>query len=573
MRRPPRPRSAALIASLLAVAACSARPPVEPPPVVLAPPDPCASGAPGAGCAEGAKVSLDVQDAPCINGPAGPRCDGLLAPREEKALTDAIDGAQEAVRDTAFGDVRVLIELARRQLRRDADIPDSDGVSDAARSVRNGMRSVAVDDASVEARFVLALALARSFQGAPALSDPVTHDLALGLVEAALSAVPVAGGPAGAATRALEGYVALELGQPARAREAFEYATQLDAGLATAWMGLGDVERSQGQFEAAEEAYTKAALLLPSDPGARRSVEAAKRREVLALRPPSGAARPALAPGPIAPAPPPLPACPPSVAAKPETATLCKGLSALAQASSRDDHEKAARLVIDGWQDVRPLCEAQDAVCGPQVAEALAACSRGYRAAGKPAKAIAAGKILLSQPGLPGASAAAPGITVEVADHHFALGMFSQAADHYAQHFRLKGASAGAAADRALVLYVSLMNVDAAKKLAGELAVDKKYSDAQRAAWLLLAAGLARAVQGPDAARSWLEPHRALLAAAGRGGARGEIAKPLPEKAAAPEGACAAPLACAVRRLAGEARWSPGAATVPAKPRPKPPRP
>lgn len=540
----------------LALTACSAAPiggsPVEPPPVVLAAPAPCASGAADPGCT-GGKVSLDVADAACIHGPPGPRCDGLLGPGEAKTLAGRIEQAQALVLRSGYQDVGALVDLARLQLRRDEDISNSDGASDAARALKNGMRAVIVNEVSSEARLVLALALARSLQGALSVSDPVTRDIALELLDIAVGSVGN-GSLAFAARSALEGYVALERGQIERARQAFELATSNDAGLATAWMGLGDVARGEGQFEAAEKAYTTAALLLPEDAGARRSIKAATRREAFSLPAPASAARPALTAGSLAPAPPPLPVCPASPGAGAPGASLCKGLAGLARASTRDEHNDAAMLVIDGWRDLEPLCDAGDPACGPHVAQALAAAARGFQAAGRPSRSISAMKYLLAKPDIPGAAALMPAVTLEIADRHFSIGVFDRAAEHYAQHVRLKGTTSVAAAERAMTLFVALMNVDAATKLAAELAVDKKYPDARRADWLLLAAGLMRAVQGPDAAVSWLAPHKALLASAGRTAALAELRAPLPA-AANPAEACAAPLACAVRRLAGEPRW------------------
>lgn len=558
--------------ALLGMAACSpgagSRP--EPLPVVLRTPDPCPSGAASPGCAESTRVDLAAEDTTCINGPAGARCDGLLLPREEKPLALAIEATQKEVHHGGFSDVGLIVELARLQLWQDMDIADTDGETDAVRGLKNAKRAVAVDDASVEGRFVVALGIARSLQGTAALSSAATRELALGLVDVALRAVPASGGPIGAATKALEGYLALELGRRTEARAAFEYATQIDAGLATAWMGLGDAARSEGQFEAAEDAYTRASLLRPADPGARRSIQAAKRKELLALAPSPGAPRGAISVAPLAPAFPPPPVCPAPPTATAPGAALCKGLAELAKAASRDDHEKGARLVIDGWQEMLPLCEARDPACGPHVAQAMAAASRGFQATGRPTRAIAAAKMLLGRPDLPGVAVVAPALHLEIGDRYFSVAMFDKAAEHYTLHARLGGASAGAAVDRAMALHAALVNVDAATRLAGELAVNNKHSEAARAGWLLLAAGVVRAVRGAGSAVEWIQPHRALVAAAGPKGALEELSVPGPESAAPPGEACAAPLACAVRRLAGDARWSPksGVLSSPARPSP-----
>ena len=554
----------------LAVAACSAPPIAETPAVTLQTSAPCAPGGPGTPCPESSSSPPVADDAPCADGAPGPRCDGLIGAKEEKTFEDLIEGARQHVGRTAYKDARVVVELARLGLRRDADLPDSDGPSDAARALRNARQAIAVDLDAVEPRLVLALALARSVQDAPGASEPATRGLVLGLVDLALRAVPVAGGPAGAAAKALEGYVALDLGDRTRAREAFEYATQLDPKLATGWMGAGDLARAEGRFEAASAAYEQAVSLLPQDPGALRSLRAAARREALALPASAAGNWPAIATGSIAPAPPAPPVCPASAAGKPALSTLCRGLADLAQASTREDHEKAARLVAGGWNEAKPLCEARDAACGPHVAEAMAAASRAFRTAGHPTKSVAVAKLLLQRPDFPGVAAVAPALAVEMGDRYFEIGVFDQAAEQYAQHVRQKGAAAGPAADRAMRLFTALTNVDQATRLAGELAVDKKHPEARRAGWALLAARALRAVRGPEAAGSWLAQHRALLVAAGQEGAIAEISSPAPEKTAAPAGACASLLACAVRRLSGEARWSPLAGQIPPpKKRPK----
>jgi tetratricopeptide (TPR) repeat protein len=391
----------------------------------------------------------DVPEASCINGPSGLRCDGLLGEDEVRALPRDIDAARKtAVVDKQFMDVHALVQLASLYLRRDGDVADADGPHDVARAVRFARSAVAVDDTSAEARLMLAFTLARSLQGARASADPAIRDAALSLVEIALRAVPATQGPLGAAAQTLEGYLALERGRRDRALTALEAATQLDPDLGTAWAGLGDVARSDGQFSAAATAYERAAARLPKDRGLARARRAAARFERLSLPAVSVPAQAAIAPGPLAPPPPAPPQCSPSQAAAAVGASLCNGLARLATASSPGEKEQGAMLVAEGWRELRPLCEARDPACGPHVLQGMAAASRAFKAAGRTAKSIAVAKILLD-PRYPGAAPLAPELTLELGDRFFELGIFDEAANWYAQHTRLSRAASSPAAERA----------------------------------------------------------------------------------------------------------------------------
>jgi tetratricopeptide (TPR) repeat protein len=232
-------------------------------------------------------------------------------------------------------------------------------------------------------------------------------------------------------------------------------------------------------------------------------------------------------------------------------AALCQGLARLARASSPEDRERAAGLILDGWRELRPLCEAADPACGPHVAEALGAAARAYEVAGRTAKAIGLAKLVVDRPTLPGGAAVAPVLALELGDRYFALGIFEIAADWYARHARLAGIHVVApAADRALGLYAAFANVDAATKLADELSENDLYSAAQRARWVVSAAVIVRAVHGPGEAATWLQKHRPLLDQAGATSRAEDASRPLPE--AASSIVCAAPLSCAVKRLVAE---------------------
>jgi hypothetical protein len=101
--------------------ACSASPAPEPPspPVVTlsavspAPPD--------AGGESAEPEPLRVASSPCLNGPAGIRCDGIVDRREAKALPGEIQAAREAMIRTAFKDVHAVVTLSRLALRRDSE--------------------------------------------------------------------------------------------------------------------------------------------------------------------------------------------------------------------------------------------------------------------------------------------------------------------------------------------------------------------------------------------------------------------------------------------------------------------
>jgi tetratricopeptide (TPR) repeat protein len=390
----------------------------------------------------------DVPDAPCINGPAGLRCDGLLGEDEVGALRGDIDAARKtAIVDKQFKDVHSLVKLARLYVRRDGDVADADGRDDVARALRFARSAVAVDTTSSEARLMLALTSARSLQEARASADPAIREAALSLVELVLGAVVATQGPLGAATRTLEGYLALERGRRDRGHHAFEEATQLDPGLGTAWAGLGDVARSEGDFAAAAAAYEKAAARLPKDQGLARARRAAARSERLALPAVSVQAQAAIATGPVAP-PPPAPAqCSPAQAAAAGGAFLCKGLARLATASSPGENEQGAMLILDGWREMAPLCEAKDPACEPYVLQGMAAASRAFKAAGRTAKSIAVAKMLLD-PRVPGAAQLMPELALEVGDRYFELGVFDEAVNWYVQYTRLSRTPSAPAAER-----------------------------------------------------------------------------------------------------------------------------
>jgi hypothetical protein len=128
-------------------------------------------------------------------------------------------------------------------------------------------------------------------------------------------------------------------------------------------------------------------------------------------------------------------------------ASLCKGLARLATASSPGDHEQGAVLVLEGWRELKPLCEAKDPACGPHVLPAMAAASRAFQAAGRVAKSIAVAKMVLD-PRVPGGTVLAPELALELGDRYFDLGVLDEAARWYEQHARAARAPSPAVVER-----------------------------------------------------------------------------------------------------------------------------
>lgn len=183
------PRRAPLVSIWIAAAAlgaCAATPDPATVAMIVVPPSPPAQGA------EAAQASGAPQ---CESALRGQRCEGLLGAGEASALGPEIEATQKAILDSQYADVRAMVRLAKLQLRRDQDITEADGATDAARALRNAGRAVAVDASSAEARLSLTLALARSLQRATSSADPAVRNLALDLVGLSLQGKAL-GGPA-----------------------------------------------------------------------------------------------------------------------------------------------------------------------------------------------------------------------------------------------------------------------------------------------------------------------------------------------------------------------------------------
>jgi hypothetical protein len=259
-----------------------------------------------------------------------------------------------------------------------------------------------------------------------------------------------------------------------------------------------------------------------------------------------------LGPEPLAPAPPPPPRCSSGEAAAAASAVYCNGLDRLGRASSRADHEQAAGTILEGWRALAPLCEAHDPACPPHVAFGVAAASRAFQAAGRPAKSIAGAKLVVDRARFPGAAALEPVISLELADRFYALGIFEEAAGWYERAARLLPAAPTAAAARALQIRVALGDEAAATRLAGALAGDGRFPLLERARWVVAVAHVVRAARGPAEAATWIARYQALLHQEALDADAREATAPLP--APDPKATGCTPLACAVGRLARQ-RW------------------
>jgi tetratricopeptide (TPR) repeat protein len=363
----------------------------------------------------------------------------------DKDAPEDVDGgiaaAQRAVTDSKFQDIDALVDLARLQLLRDAPIADADGPTDAERARKNAMRAIAVDDTSTGGRIVLVIALARSFERG-GLAD---SDGALSLLDLAASTFPPGSTAANAAADVVRGSLELAWGEHAKAKASFAAATAANPNLVAAWAGLGDVARSQKRFDEAKVAYRKAIEVKPSAE-LTASLDAAERGLALEVR----TSRPKSVRGsPLAPTRPVI-TCPTSVASATTSAAMCRGVAALAKASTPAEKEAGANDVIAAWSTLEPLCEQKDPACGPYVATSLAAASRAFFEARRSAKAIATARIVIARvEELPKAAGVAQELELEVADRYFEFCVFDTAAELYERAARARGPASKEAAERA----------------------------------------------------------------------------------------------------------------------------
>jgi tetratricopeptide (TPR) repeat protein len=525
-------------------------------------PAPAERGEPGAGSGSPLLASADKPEG------SGELCDGgglqscePPSAGERSELAGRIEATTKIVEDTSFADVDAIVEVARLELLRDGDEVNAVGESDAASALKNGMRAVAVNDSHAGARIVLALAVARSLEERAGHDDPARRSTALSLIDIGAQAIPQTTPETAAVAKVLSGAAALERGDEPSATKAFDAATRLDARLAAAWIGLGDVARVRRDFAAAEAAYRRAATLAPHDRGVRRALGAAERRVALTLPRPAVASLVAVGTGALAPAPPPVAPCPPAAARDKSSAELCRGVAMLASAATPDDKRAAALVIMAGWSELQQPCSTHERQCGPFVASALAAAARAFRSTGVIAKAIAVGRLLIGRPDLPGNDSIIPAMTLEIADAYFALAVFDMAASHYALHAKTTGAARAEIIERALALYVALGQAEDAATLAEQAAPRKQHPAAQRARWLLAAAATLRSAHGGQRAMEWMGAHRALVDEGGLGNHVAAAVAPLDGR----RPSCGSFLGCTVRRLAAAEGWTrpPGSAQAP----------
>ena len=480
----------------------------------------------------------------------GVECGVALTPEEQHALDARVERAQRRVLDGQYADAGALADLARLQLLRHGHAGDADGDDDTMRAKKNAQRAIAVDDTSAAGRLALALALARSFEVAASLVAPRPRALALHLVDEALAAVPSADPAVEAGALTLRGYLALAEGTLDAALVAFERATFLAPTQASAWLGRGDAERAARRFDDAERAYGRAGALA----AAVRGQEAASAHRALPLPQPLPAL-PRGAVGRMGSSAPPAP-CPPDALLHAQAAALCQGRASLVAAGTdRDRLRRAATEIVDAFRALRDLCENGDPACGTWVAAGLVEAADAFAAAGAMAKAIMVDRMLQDpRYGLPGVDALAPRAELAIADDYHALGIFDEAARHYARYTSLAGLAASAGArERALRLALALGDVELATANAATVVRDRGIGDDTRATWLLATAWLLRVARSPEAAAAWLDPHRQLIVAAGLGVELDAVVAP---RGGQDEAGGVPLLARGVRFVAAEEAWS-----------------
>ncbi len=531
--------------------------PEVPAPVVTTDESTAASGGgeSSAGCTEITLGSPSSSHAWALSAGELQRADRLVA------------AAEKAVKDSAYRDVDILIELGRLELWRNGTESAARGETDVDRAHPNGQRAMAVDHGNAGGRLLLALTTASRVIAHSDKREPRERVIVLGLVQLAVQ-MAIDGAPdlVAAAGHTLLGYLWLDRGQPQQAAKAFDEALALDGQAVGAWVGKGHVARTQKDLSAATKAYQRALALDGQDMEARLALGAAQGCEGLQLHVGSAPlpALPGLTRDPLAPAAPSPGACPSAAFADQRSRLLCQGRAALSLAKTKADKKAAADQIVAGWRDMKQACEAGEPVCGPYVVKTLLVASHALHGAGQPAKAIALGRIPM-EPRYQASQAG--GLPAEVAlfvgDLYYQLGIYDRAASYYERHAKQQGAAptARAARARALAIVVALGRVDTASHLATEIARDRKLPEGPRAGAVLAAAGLIRSDRGPGAADSFLKGHRVLLDAAGLGAQATDLGT---------RPAMTAPsfpflLAQAVRRLAADSRWSPAAERIAAQ--------
>ncbi|MFO0555402.1 MAG: hypothetical protein U0271_43900 [Polyangiaceae bacterium] len=503
------------------------------------------------GSAPATSTVASVAEPTCAEPPA--RCAIELTSDEARRLDADIDAVYKLVIDSSFADASALATLARLGLRRDNQVSDREGATDRDRATKNALRALAVDGTLTSARFTHALALSATFARSTASRASVSRAVALRLVAVRLGAI---GSPprVAAAARTLEGYLTLASGDAERASSLFHAATELDATLASAWVGAGDAARASKRFDVARDAYATAKKLAPNDRAIdSRIADAAQGRALpLPARSVTALDDEALGESPVAGAPPKIPACTKAEAKESDAAAFCTGLADLAQAKDVAARVRAATAIASAFSTLRGACSSKSKACGAFAGDGLAAAGRAFLAGGQTAKGIAVFKMALA-PELPGGNQRMPHIALEIADAYYALGVLDVAADFYerAATEAPKDASSGLALARATAVRVTLGQEVQAVRAVARLADNDEVPAARRAAWLLTVAALERASQGVEGAKAILAGREALLASAGREADAAAVLDPARTETA-PLGGCEATLDCAISRLANE---------------------
>lgn len=476
-------------------------------------------------------------------------CVGLSAPQQAE-LAMRVEQAHRRMIEGQFADAGTIVELGRLQLCLDGQGADQDGQNDAARALKNAMRAVAVDDVAPRGKLLLALAYARSLEGSPALGAPGPSAVALEHVALLAGQVGPSQGAAQSVAHTLHGYVRLERGELATAGQRFEQAAAADPELSSVWVAMGDLMRAQNQFDKARAAYGHALELFPGQRDVVRAIEDSAGARPL---PTTFAGAPLafeVGAAPLASARS-IELCPAS--GEGSVQSFCEAVAALHAARSVGAKDDAARQVLDRWSTAKPVCEAREPSCASHLLPGLLSAARGFREAGRLARAVVVNRIVLQQASqAEGADATARDAALEMADDYLRIGMFGQAAEHYERFAKLSGHHASASL-RAWTLSVAVSNgPQAARQCASlhkaglprEVLADVVVTTAE-----LLEAG-----KDARGAEDLLRQHDALLAATGRTARARAIKQPRPGTSAG--AGCASPLFCAVRRLAGEARWA-----------------
>ncbi len=457
---------------------------------------------------------------------------------EKSGLDALVSTAHAAMVDSQFQDAKAIARLSLFELRRESSVADAEGSDDNARALRDGQRSVAVDGDLPEARLALALATTRSLERNSTMRDPVTASVTLTVLDAILTgdAGHDSGSPAGIST--LRGYIAFDRGDRVGAKSSFDLALSTDPSCAAAKIGLGHLARLNGSF-------AEAAALYETAGDAPLSVAATRGSPI--LPPPTVDTGLTITPGPLArPITSALCASPPPKG-KPG-ARLCEAVAGFAKASTKPDFRNVAQAVLDGWTELRPLCESKKAECGTFVAPALLVGARAFQKAGAMSKAIALVRLVLDpRYTLPGLEGVRPDALLELGDRYFELGVYGVSAEYYREAIERVAKPDAALVERTLAFDIALGNGAAGQKLVDRVANLSELAPSDRARWIVAETALLRVTSSDNVARDWSSGYRAIL---DQGGMSPRIDELFSEGHA--KRVCAPTVFCAARRIVAD---------------------